>query len=106
MPSTSCPNFSTRTLRLILMLCCLLLSQTSGASGAFYIAVRYQDHSPAYKEGLAALEANNYEKAVERFKQAAADKPDDVWAFYYVGLCLLRLNQIPEAVNAYQQALA
>ncbi|HEY6403986.1 MAG TPA: hypothetical protein VI479_21370, partial [Blastocatellia bacterium] len=80
MPSTSRPNFSTRALRLILMLCCLPLAQTTGASGAFYIAARNQDHSPAYKKGLAALETNNYEKAVEHFKQAAADKPDDLWA--------------------------
>jgi TonB family protein len=55
---------------------------------------------------MKALSADNYEKAAEHFKQAAADKPDDMWAFYYVGLCLLKLKRYDEATNAYQQAIS
>jgi TonB family protein len=96
----------TVALSLILSLFCLPLARTIFASMNFRFAHRSIDHSPAYKEGMKALEKNNYEKAAEHFKQAAADKPDDVWAFYYLGLCLLRLDQINEAVNSYQQAVA
>jgi TonB family protein len=106
MQSTTRLNFFTRSISLSLALFCILLAQTTNASCVFYIAQRAEDHSPAYKEGWAALRENNYEKAVEHFKQASADKPDDVWAFYYVGLSLLRLNKVPEAVSAYRQALA
>src|SRR5262249_36467930 len=76
------------------------------ASRNLYGAGRADDHSPAYKEGMDALRGDNYEKAVERFKQAAAEKPNDVWALYYFGLSLLRLKRVDEAANAYRQALA
>jgi TonB family protein len=54
---------------------------------------------------MEALKKEDYENAVEHFQQAAADKPDNMWAFYYLGLCLLKLKRFNEAGNAYQQAM-
>jgi len=54
---------------------------------------------------MAALSGGDYEKAAEHFKQATADKPKDMWAFYYFGLCLLKLKRFDEATKAYQQAM-
>ena len=96
----------TVALSLLLSVFCLPLAQTTFASRNLHSAHSSDDHSPAYKKGMNALRGNNHEKAVEHFKQAAADKPDDMWAFYYFGLCLLRLKRFDEAANAYRQALA
>jgi TonB family protein len=106
MPSIERLRFFPIALSLILSLFCLPLARTTFASHNLHCAQRAEDHSPAYKEGIDALIKNDNEKAAEHFKQAAADKPDDMWAFYYLGLCLLRLNRLNEAANAYQQALA
>jgi tetratricopeptide (TPR) repeat protein len=99
-------TFFTIALSLMLSLFCLPPARTTFASLTLHWDARQDDHSPAYKEGMVALGAANYEKAAGHFKQAAADKPDDMWALYYLGLCLLRLNWFGEAANAYQQALA
>jgi TonB family protein len=104
MPSTDRLRFFTLALTLILSLFCLPPSQTSFASYNLHCAQLPEDHSPAYKEGMEALEKGNYKKAAEHFNQAAADKPDDMWAFYYFGLCLLKLKRFDEAAQAYLQA--
>jgi TonB family protein len=106
MPSITRLTFFTVALSLILSLFCLPPSQTTFASRNLHCAHSPDDHSRAYKKGMDALRGNNYEKAAEHFKQAAADKLDDMWAFYYFGLCLLRLKRVDEAANAYRQALA
>jgi TonB family protein len=100
------PRSSAVALSLILSLFCLLPARTTFASHNLRCAQRAEDHSPAFKEGMDALRKNDNEKAAEHFKQAAADKPDDMWAFYYFGLCLLKLERVDEAAKAYQQALA
>ena len=106
MPQITRLTLFTVAFSLILSLFCLRLARTTFASRNLHCAQSSDDHSPAYKEGMNALGNNNYEKAAEHFKQAAADKPDDMWAFYYFGLCLLRLKRVNEAANAYQQAMA
>jgi len=89
----------------ILSLFCFQPALTTFASCNLQGYQRPEGHSPAYKEGMDAFNGASYEKALEHFKQAAADKPDDVWAFYYAGLCLLKLERLDEAANAYQQAM-
>src|SRR5262249_32750028 len=106
MPSITRLKFFTIALSLILSLFCLLLARTTLASRNPHFATGAEDHSPAYKEGMNALNNRNYENAAEHFKQATVDKPDDMWAFYYFGLCLLRLKRVDEAANAYRQAMA
>jgi TonB family protein len=106
MPPINRLTLFTVALSLILSLFCLQPARTTFASLNFHFAYHSIDHGPAYKEGMKALEKNNYEKAAEHFKQAAADKPDDVWAFYYLGLCLLRLKRFDEAATASKQAMA
>jgi TonB family protein len=106
MPSINRLSFFTISLSLILSLFCLPLARTTFASLNLKSDARQEDHSLAYKEGMEALSRADYEKAAEHFKQAAADKPDDMWAFYYFGLCLLKLKRVDEAANAYRQALA
>jgi TonB family protein len=105
MPSITRLTFFTLALSLILSLFCLPLTRTAFTSRNLHRAQRAEDHSPAYKEGMKALSGGAYEKAAEHFKQAAVDKPDDMWAFYYFGLCLLRLKRFDEAAKAYQQAM-
>jgi len=106
MPSITRLTIFTVALSLILSLFCLPLARMTFASRNLHSAHSSGDHSPAYEKGMDALRDNNNEKAAEHFKQAAADKPDDMWAFYYFGLCLLRLKRVDEAANAYRQALA
>jgi len=101
MPSKHTLKFSA-AFSLTLSLLCALPMQSAFAS---YISHRAQDQSPAYKEGMTAFRDNNYEKAAELFQQAAADKPDFMWSFYYLGVCFLKLKRFDEAANAYQQAL-
>jgi TonB family protein len=102
MPSITRLTFFTVALSLILSLFCIPPSQTTFAS----YNLHPEDHSPAYEEGMEALGKGDYEKASKYFKQAAADKPKDMWAFYYFGLCLLKLKRFDEAATAYQQAAA
>jgi TonB family protein len=106
MPSIYRPSFFTIALSLILSLFCFPLARTTFASLNLKWDARQEDHSPAYKEGMEALSRADYKRAAEHFKQAAADKPDDMWAFYNLGLCHLRLKWFSEAADAYQQALA
>jgi TonB family protein len=106
MPSTDRLRFFTIALSLILSLFSIPPTQTSFASYNIHCARRPEDHSPAYKEGMEALEKGDYKKAAKHFNQAAADKPDDMWAFYYFGLCLLKLKRFDEAAQAYRQAEA
>lgn len=106
MPSIERPMFLALALSMILSLFCLPPPRTTFASRNLHYAHRSWGHSPAYNKGMNALRKNDYEKAAEHFKQAAADKPDDMWAFYYLGLCLLKLKRLDEAANAYQQAMA
>lgn len=105
MPSINRLTFFTITLSLILSIFCLPLARTTLASRNLHGAQFRGDPRRAYKEGISALDGANYEKAAEYFKQAAADKPDDMLAFYYFGLCLLKLKRFDEAAKAYQQAL-
>src|SRR5262245_11383883 len=93
-------------LSLILSLFCLPLPRRTFPSLNLHCAQHRGDPRRAYKEGISALDGANYEKAAEYFKEAAADKPDDLWAFYYFGLCLLKLKRLDEAAKAYQHAMA
>src|SRR5882672_801823 len=104
MPSMNRLTFFTITSGLILALFCLLPARTSLASRNLQGAQRAQGHSPAYEEGMEALSRGDYENAAEHFKQAAADKPKDMCAFYYFALCLLNLKRFDEAAKTYQQA--
>jgi TonB family protein len=106
MPSINRLTFFTIALSLILSIFCLPLARTTFASRNLHCAQQSEDHSPAYKEGMNALRNRDYGKAEEHFIQAAADKPDDMWALYYVGLCLFIHKRFDEAANAYQQAMA
>lgn len=105
MLSTSHLTFPAIALTSIFLLSCVLPARTTFAYRHLHCAQRADDHSPAYKEGMEAFSVGNYEKAAEDFKQATVDKPDDMWAFYYFGLCLLKLKRFDEAAKAYQQAL-
>ena len=106
MSSTSRFTFPAIALSLIFLLSCVLPAQKTFASGNLRFAIGADDHSPAYIEGMEAFGVGNYEKAAEDFKQASVDKPKDMWAFYYLGLCLLNLKRFDEAAKAYQQARA
>jgi TonB family protein len=106
MSSTSRFTFPAIALSLIFLLYYVLPARTTFASGDLRIAIGADDHSPAYTEGMEAFGVGNYEKAAEDFKQASVDKPKDMWAFYYLGLCLLNLKRFDEAAKAYQQARA
>jgi TonB family protein len=105
-PSINRLTIFTAALSMILSLFCIPLARATFASRDLHCAQRADDHSPAYKEGIEALSGADYEKAAEHFKLAAADKPDDMWAFYYFGLCLLKLKRLDVAAKAYQQAMA
>ncbi|HKQ91271.1 MAG TPA: TonB family protein [Blastocatellia bacterium] len=99
-------TFPAIALTLVFSLSCLLPARTIFSSSNLHFAEGVDDHSPAYNEGMEAFGVGNYEKAAEDFKQATVDKPKDMWAFYYLGLCFLHLKRFDEAAKAYQQARA
>ena len=98
-------TFSALALGLILLLSCYPPARAAFALRDLDFAQAPENHSPAYQDGMIALRDSNYEQAAGHFQQAAASKPDDMWALYYFGLCLINLKRFDEAVNAYQQAL-
>ena len=98
-------TFSALALGLILLLSWFPPAQTTFALCDLQYSQVPENHSPAYQDGMIALRDSNYEQAAGHFQQAAAAKPDDMWALYYFGLCLINLKRFDEAVNAYQQAL-
>lgn len=81
-----------------------LLPRTILASRNFQDNKRSEDHSLAYTKAMREL-GGDKEKVAERLQQEAAEKPDDIWAFYYLGLCLIELKRFDEAAEAYQQAI-
>ena len=60
----------------------------------------------ALQRGLTALEQNDLEMALSAFQQASRADPGNIEAINYLGLAYRKLDRLPEAESALQQALA
>jgi len=58
-----------------------------------------------YTVGLRFLWAENCEKALPYFIEAAKRNPDHGQAYFQIGYCLTKLGQYQGAINSYQQAI-
>lgn len=58
-----------------------------------------------YTVGLRFLWAENYEKALPYFIEAAKRNPDHGQAYFQIGYCFTRLGQYQEAIGPYKQAI-
>jgi Tfp pilus assembly protein PilF len=59
----------------------------------------------AFSAGVAALKANNYEDAVNKFKAAAEKDPSQPGVFQSLGLALANLKKYDESAAAYRKAV-
>lgn len=65
-----------------------------------------QDNAETYNEqGLALMDAEKFEEAVNVFKQAIKLKPDFADAYYHLGDTYFELSEVKKAVDAYKQAV-
>jgi tetratricopeptide (TPR) repeat protein len=56
-------------------------------------------------QGVKYLRTEDYETALQMFKQALADKPADDCAAFCAGVTAEKLGQYESAINYYNQAL-
>ena len=56
--------------------------------------------------GLRLRRNGNGSAALEEYRKAAATDPEDGLAWHGIGVCLVHLDRLPEAAEAYGQALA
>lgn len=60
----------------------------------------------AYAQGIVAYDQGNYLDALEQFRLAVEQQPDDADAQFYLGLTLSRIGEFADAVVALEKALA
>ena len=58
-----------------------------------------------YENGVKAVEAANYKKAIKLFNKVVAAKPTNADAWNYLGFSNRKLKRFDLALNAYQKAL-
>jgi tetratricopeptide (TPR) repeat protein len=59
---------------------------------------------PLFNQGLAALEAKDYNKSLDYFKKVLAAQPGNPGAYYYAGLCRYRLKDPERALVNFRLA--
>ena len=64
-----------------------------------------QPRSVNYENGVKAVKAENYQKAIELFSEVVADKPRNADAWNYLGFSNRKLKRFDQAMSAYQKAL-
>ncbi len=62
--------------------------------------------SSNFANGVEAVEASNYKKAIKLFEKVVADNPDNADAWNYLGFSKRKLNRFDEAMDDYQKALS
>ena len=62
--------------------------------------------SSNFANGVAAVVASNYKKAIKLFEKVVADNPDNADAWNYLGFSKRKLNRFDEAMDDYQKALS
>lgn len=60
----------------------------------------------AHQRGNAALQAGNWEAALEAFRTALESIPDDQVAYWRIGTSLAQLGRLEEALEAYRKSVA
>jgi len=62
------------------------------------------DAGSAYQEAVQLQQASNYDKAIEKYKQAIAVQPNEVSYWYSIGTCYQAKGDIDLAIEAYSKA--
>ena len=75
------------------------------AAGSSSSSTRSAKQPSAYDQGVQAVEAGNYERALELMEQVVRSEPDNADAWNYVGFSNRKLNRFEQALTAYQRAL-
>ena len=59
-----------------------------------------------FKQGVAAVKAENYERAIDLLQKVVAVEPKNADAWNFIGFSHRKLDQLDRALPAYQKALA
>jgi tetratricopeptide (TPR) repeat protein len=65
----------------------------------------YQEAADATKEGMAAYNAGDYERALGYFQELARVSPTNATAYLYAGLCWIELADLGEAEDSLRKAV-
>lgn len=65
-----------------------------------------QPRAGNYENGVKAVKAENYKKAIKLFNKVIAAKPGNADAWNYLGFSNRKLKRFDQAMSAYQKALA
>ena len=65
-----------------------------------------QPREDNYENGVKAVKAENYKKAIKLFNKVIAAKPGNADAWNYLGFSNRKLKKFDQAMSAYQKALA
>ena len=68
----------------------------------------FADNSPRERisNGLEALEAGDYDKALERFADAQVDVPESAVIHYNIGVVRYRMEMVEKALDSFEKALS
>lgn len=75
------------------------------AAGSSSSSTRSTAQPSIYDQGVQAVEAGNYRRALELMEQVVRSEPDNADAWNYIGFSSRKLNRFEQALAAYQQAL-
>ncbi len=81
-----------------------VLAFTTMAAGTSSSSTKSKDSY--YEQGVKAVKAAKYKKAVKLFNKVVATKPTDADAWNYLGFSHRKLKKFDQALSAYQKALA
>lgn len=92
----------TRYLVVFVMSFCLISTAIAAGSSSS----SSQSKSDNFDDGVNAVKAADYKKAIKLLNKVVAAKPDNADAWNYLGFSHRKLKKFDEAMNAYQKALA
>src|SRR6266567_4501683 len=92
---------------LVVMVICLGLACDRGIKLLEEVIGRKADFLEArYCRGILRLNGGKPSEAMADFRFVSEKDPADAYAIYYVGQCLAATQKIPEALAAYERAIA
>lgn len=75
------------------------------AAGSSSSSTRSSAQPSIYDQGVQAVEAGEYQRALELLEQVVGAEPENADAWNYIGFSSRKLNRFEQALAAYQKAL-
>jgi tetratricopeptide (TPR) repeat protein len=96
----------THRLLLLVLLASFGFAGPAEAAGSSSSSTRTAAQPSSYDQGVQAVEAGDYQRALGLMEQVVRSEPDNADAWNYVGFSNRKLDQFDQALAAYQKALA